>query len=113
MANRAARTEDPVVVIAGERVSLRELEAVLQQHADVAEVVVVAAADGLTLWAFVTPVADVIAVDMLAADLKGWARREIGPHAVPKEVQFGDLPRTAGGQAARSVLQKRADEAAG
>ena len=113
VANRAARTEDPVVVIAGERVSLRELEAVLQQHADVAEVVVVAAADGLTLWAFVTPVADVIAVDMLAADLKGWARREIGPHAVPKEVQFGDLPRTAGGQAARSVLQKRADEAAG
>ncbi len=113
VANRAARAEDPVVVIAGERVSLRELEAVLQQHIGVAEVAIVALADGATLWAFVTPAADVMAVDMLGADLKGWARREIGAHAVPKEVQFGDLPRTASGQVARSVLQKRADEAAG
>ena len=113
VANRAARAEDPVVVIAGERVSLRELEAVLQQHADVAEVVVVAAGKGPSLWAFVTPGADVAALDMLAADLKGWARREIGAHAVPQEVHFGDLPRTPGGQVTRGVLQTRADKSAG
>jgi acetyl-CoA synthetase len=44
--------------------------------------------------------------DVLAADLKGWVRRELGAHAVPEVVQFGPLPRTPSGEVVRPLLER-------
>ena len=110
VANRASAADDSVL-IGAERVSLREIEAVLKMHDAVAEVAVAGFADkgGMAIWAFVTLKPDHAATDVLAADLKGWVRREMGVHAAPRVVQFGDLPKTPGGSAARVELQKVAD----
>jgi acetyl-CoA synthetase len=44
--------------------------------------------------------------DVLAADLKGWIRRELGDHAVPQVIQFGPLPRTRAGEIVRPLLER-------
>jgi acetyl-CoA synthetase len=48
--------------------------------------------------------------DVLQADIKGWMRREVGPHAVPQAVQFvRGLPRSRSGEVVRSILRKVAE----
>nr|WP_293907718.1 hypothetical protein [Phenylobacterium sp.] len=85
------------------------MEATLAVHHAVAEVAVVGAphaTKGEGLWAFVTPDPALIASDVLAADLKGYLRREMGEAAVPEAVIFGALPKTAAGEVVRPVLQR-------
>jgi len=110
--NRAGRGDDEVHVD-GKRVSCGELESVLATHTAVAEVAVVGvdAADGRSevLWAFVTPDPDIMASDVLAADLKGFMRREVGAHGVPASVIFGPLPKTHSGEVVRPVLRRIAE----
>ncbi|HET6969682.1 MAG TPA: hypothetical protein VFH92_01040 [Phenylobacterium sp.] len=110
--NRAARRSHDEIVSNGQRLSAQEIETVLAKHGSVAEAAVVGFPSpdkGEAIWAFVTPEHDVLATDVLAADLKGWIRREIGPHAVPEVVQFGPLPKTRAGEVVRPVLQRIAE----
>jgi acetyl-CoA synthetase len=108
--NRGGKRRDETFKVDGHELSRDHLEAVLAQHASIAEVAVVAIKDG-TLWAFVAPAADVAATDVLAADIKGWIRREVGPHAVPASVRFGPLPKAADGAVARAELKRIAETA--
>jgi acetyl-CoA synthetase len=114
VANRAARTDHDFITVDGRRLLVAELEAVLAQHPAVAESAVVGFPDkahGEAAWAFVTVKPDEPATDVLAADLKGWIRREIGPHAVPQGVQFGALPKTPAGEIVRPILKRIAEQA--
>ena len=107
--NRAARRGDDEIISDGQRVSTREIEAVLANHGAVAEAAAVgfpSAKRGEAVWAFVTPEAGAMVSDVLAADLKGWVRRELGAHAVPEVVQFGPLPRTRSGEVVRPLLER-------
>jgi acetyl-CoA synthetase len=110
--NRAARRGDDEVVVGGQRLSCAELEATLAKHDYVAEAAVVGVPDrakGEVLWAFVTPDAGIEATDILAADLKGYLRREAGDAAVPAAVVFGALPKTPAGEVVRPVLRRIAE----
>ncbi|WP_397402197.1 hypothetical protein [Phenylobacterium sp.] len=109
MKNRAARRGDDEIISDGQRVSTREIEAVLANHGAVAEAAAVgfpSAKRGEAVWAFVTPEPGAMVSDVLAADLKGWVRRELGAHAVPEVVQFGPLPRTPSGEVVRPLLER-------
>ena len=107
--NRAARRGDDEIISDGQRVSTREVEAVLANHDAVAEAAAVgfpSAKRGEAVWAFVTPEEGAMVSDVLAADLKGWIRRELGAHAVPEVVQFGPLPKTRSGEVVRPLLER-------
>jgi acetyl-CoA synthetase len=108
--NRAGRGDDEAH-IDGKIVSCAQLEARLADHSAVSEVAVVAvdAGRGEALWAFVTPDPEIMASDVLAADIKGYVRREVGPHAVPVAVIFGPLPKTPAGEVLRPVLRRIAE----
>jgi acetyl-CoA synthetase len=110
--NRAGRGDDEAH-IDGHRLSCATLEAVLTGHHAVAEAAVVAvdAPGGRseTLWAFITPDPEIMASDVLGADIKGFLRREVGPHAVPTTVIFGPLPKTHSGEVVRGVLRRIAE----
>jgi acetyl-CoA synthetase len=107
--NRAARRGDDEIISDGQRVSTREIEAVLAGHGAVAEAAAVgfpSAGRGEAVWAFVTPEPGAMVSDVLAADLKGWVRRQLGAHAVPEVVQFGPLPKTPSGEVVRPLLER-------
>ena len=107
--NRAARRGDDHVVTAGKLMSCAEVEAKLAEHTAVGEASVVGAphaGKGEALWAFITPDAGILASDVLAADIKGYLRREMGEAAVPEVVVFGALPKTAAGEVVRPVLAR-------
>jgi acetyl-CoA synthetase len=107
--NRAAKRTDDHVVSDGQLLSCAEIEAKLLDHSAIADAAVVGVPDpsrGEVLWAFVTPEPDIAPTDVLAADIKGYLRREVGPHAVPQAVLFGPLPRTAAGEVVRPVMQR-------
>ncbi len=107
--NRAARRGDDEIISDGQRVSTREIEAVLAGHGAVAEAACVgfpSATRGEAVWAFVTPEEGAMVSDVLAADLKGWVRRELGAHAVPEVVQFGPLPKTRSDEVVRPLLER-------
>ncbi|WP_293482323.1 hypothetical protein [Phenylobacterium sp.] len=80
----------------------------LTSHDAVVEAAIVAVSGqgGDALWAFVTPDPALMATDVLAADLKGFLRREVGAHAVPEAVIFGPLPKTHSGEVVRPVLTR-------
>lgn len=110
--NRAGRGDDEVH-IDGKIVSCAHLESVLAQHHAVRAAAVLAAdapdGRGEVLWAFVDPDPDLMATDVLGADIKGFLRREVGPHAAPAHVLFTALPKTAAGEVLRPVLRRIVD----
>jgi carnitine-CoA ligase len=94
---------DDVIKVAGENVSLTEVEAILAQAPGVLEVAVIARPDEIRDH---VPVAYVVARDQLdppsAADLAEWASRQLAPQARPREWHFIDsLPRTSVGKVRR------------
>ena len=94
---------DDVIKVAGENVSLTEVEAILAQAPGVLEVAVVARPDEIR---DVVPVAYVVARDRAhppaADDLAAWAGRQLAPQARPREWHFIDsLPRTSVGKVRR------------
>ncbi|WP_411288873.1 acetate--CoA ligase [Phenylobacterium sp.] len=111
--NRGARRGDDAIVSGGQRLSAGEIEATLARHEAVAEAVVVGVAHttkGEAVWCYVRAHEDVSVTDVLAADLKGFIRRELGAHAVPEVVQFAaDLPRTPSGEVVRPMLRQIAE----
>ena len=94
---------DDVIKVAGENVSLTEVEAILAQAPGVLEVAVVARRDEIRDH---VPVAYVVARDQLhpptADDLAAWASQQLAPQARPREWHFIDsLPRTSVGKVRR------------
>ena len=94
---------DDVIKVAGENVSLTEVEAILAQAPGVLEVAVVARPDEIR---DVVPVAYVVARDQgdppTADELATWAARQLAPQARPREWHFIDaLPRTSVGKVRR------------
>lgn len=100
----AGRADD-MVVTGGENVHPNEVEDVLRQNSDIADVAVVGVPDpvyGMSLVAHVVPVAGITPhADILLA----WSRDRLGPSHRPREIVFHDeLPRNPTGKVLRHVL---------
>lgn len=109
---------DDVLNVSGHRMGTMEIEAALTAHASVAEAAVVGRPDDTTgeaIVAFVVIKGSVpagVAAEQIAAELRVWVSKEIGPIAKPKELRFGDnLPKTRSGKVMRRLLRAIASNA--
>ncbi|HKK33291.1 MAG TPA: acetate--CoA ligase [Desulfomicrobiaceae bacterium] len=103
---------DDVLNIAGHRIGTAELESALVAHKAVAEAAVIGIPDkikGEVAKAFVTlneEYADPEEPEQLIKTLKDHIRRELGPVAVVKSIEFRDkLPKTRSGKIMRRILK--------
>ncbi|NNG24348.1 acetate--CoA ligase [Telluria aromaticivorans] len=103
---------DDVLNVSGHRMGTMEIESALVGHPMVAEAAVVGKPDettGESICAFVVlkqarPSGE--DAKKLAAELRTWVAKEIGPIAKPKEIRFGDnLPKTRSGKIMRRLLR--------
>jgi acetyl-CoA synthetase len=103
---------DDVLNVSGHRMGTMEIESALVAHPLVAEAAVVGKPDDTTgeaICAFVVlkqarPSGE--EAKKLAAELRTWVGKEIGPIAKPKEIRFGDnLPKTRSGKIMRRLLR--------
>ncbi|MDP3083947.1 MAG: acetate--CoA ligase, partial [Rubrivivax sp.] len=104
---------DDVLNVSGHRMGTMEIESALVSHTElVAEAAVVGRPDDTTgeaICAFVVlkrprPTGD--EARKIAAELRAWVAKEIGPIAKPKEIRFGDnLPKTRSGKIMRRLLR--------
>ena len=97
-----------VVKVAGENVSLVEVEQVLARHPDVADVAVVGAPDPVrdeVPVAFVVPRAERAGDDELRHDLDDWCTQRLAKAKRPRDITFlAELPRTSVGKIRKYVL---------
>jgi acetyl-CoA synthetase len=104
---------DDVINVSGHRLGTAEVESALVLHDTVAEAAVVGMphdVKGQGIYAYVTLNAGVDADVALAAELRQWVRREIGPIATPDAIQFAPaLPKTRSGKIMRRILRKIAE----
>ena len=104
---------DDVINVSGHRMGTAEVESALVLHHKVAEAAVVGmphAVKGQGIYAYVTLNIGESADAELAAALKHWVRREIGPIATPDAIQFAPaLPKTRSGKIMRRILRKIAE----
>jgi acetyl-CoA synthetase len=104
---------DDVLNVSGHRMGTMEIESALVGKTDlVAEAAVVGRPDDTTgeaICAFVVlkrnrPTGD--DAKKIAAELRDWVAKEIGPIAKPKDIRFGDnLPKTRSGKIMRRLLR--------
>lgn len=103
---------DDVLNVSGHRMGTMEIESALVAHPLVAEAAVVGKPDDTTgeaICAFVVlkqarPQGE--DAKKLAAELRNWVGKEIGPIAKPKEIRFGEnLPKTRSGKIMRRLLR--------
>lgn len=103
---------DDVLNVSGHRMGTMEIESALVANPLVAEAAVVGKPDDTTgeaICAFVVlkqarPQGE--DAKKLAAELRSWVGKEIGPIARPKEIRFGDnLPKTRSGKIMRRLLR--------
>jgi len=109
---------DDVLNVSGHRMGTMEIESALVSCTElVAEAAVVGRPDettGETICAFVVlkgprPTGD--AAKKIAAELRSWVGKEIGPIAKPKDIRFGDnLPKTRSGKIMRRLLRSIAKD---
>ena len=102
---------DDVLNVSGHRIGSAEVESALVSHPAVAEAAVIGVPDpvrGESLKGFVTlRVGRGPSSEMVEA-LKGHVRRELGPIAVPSEIEFtATLPKTRSGKIMRRLLKAR------
>ncbi|CAJ0821619.1 acetate--CoA ligase [Ralstonia flaminis] len=106
---------DDVLNVSGHRMGTMEIESALVANPLVAEAAVVGRPDDMTgeaICAFVVlkrsrPDGD--EAKQIAADLRNWVGKEIGPIAKPKDIRFGDnLPKTRSGKIMRRLLRSLA-----
>ena len=99
-----------MIVTGGENVSPLEVEEALLSHPAVADVGVAGVEDpewGEAITAFV-----VLSREANSDELRGWARRRLAPHKVPKRVEQVDaLPRNPAGKLLRDRLAVRNPDA--
>jgi acetyl-CoA synthetase len=104
---------DDVLNVSGHRLGTMEIESALVANTKlVAEAAVVGRPDDITgeaIVAFVVlkgPRPEGEAAQKMAADLRDWVAKEIGPIAKPKEIRFGEnLPKTRSGKIMRRLLR--------
>ena len=104
---------DDVLNVSGHRMGTMEIESALVSHTDlVAEAAVVGRPDDTTgeaICCFVVlkrsrPTGE--EAKTIAAELRNWVGKEIGPIAKPKDIRFGDnLPKTRSGKIMRRLLR--------
>jgi acetyl-CoA synthetase len=103
---------DDVLNVSGHRMGTMEIESTLVANPLVAEAAVVGRPDEMTgeaICAFVVlkgkrPEGE--EAKKIAAELRNWVAKEIGPIAKPKDVRFGDnLPKTRSGKIMRRLLR--------
>jgi len=102
------RSKD-IIISGGENISSIEVEEVLYRHPDIMEAAVVAKPSeqwGESPCAFVTlrPGAGQISAD----DVIQWCREHMAHYKCPKDVVFGELPKTSTGKIQKFVLRERA-----
>ncbi len=101
---------DDVLNVSGHRMGTAEIESALVAHPQVAEAAVVGYPHdikGQGIYAYVTLVEGVSATNDLAAKLRQWTRKEIGPIATPDLLQWApQLPKTRSGKIMRRILRK-------
>ena len=100
---------DDVLNVAGHRIGSAEVESALVSHPAVAEAAVIGKPDqlrGETIKAFVTLRASHNPTNEIAETLKQHVRQELGPIAVPAEIDFTPtLPKTRSGKIMRRLLK--------
>ncbi|MBA2723530.1 MAG: acetate--CoA ligase [Methylibium sp.] len=104
---------DDVLNVSGHRMGTMEIESALVSHRElVAEAAVVGRPDDTTgeaICAFVVlkrPRPTGEEARKIAAELRAWVGKEIGPIAKPKDIRFGDnLPKTRSGKIMRRLLR--------
>ena len=106
---------DDVLNVSGHRMGTMEIESALVAHTLVAEAAVVGRPDDLTgeaICAFVVLKGERpqgAAAEQIAAQLRDWVGKEIGPIAKPRDIRFGDnLPKTRSGKIMRRLLRQLA-----
>ncbi|GEO98111.1 acyl-CoA synthetase [Methylobacterium haplocladii] len=103
------RSKD-IIISGGENISSIEVEDTLFKHAAVSAAAVVAKPD--EKWGE-TPVAFVELKDgrqVSAEDLIAWCRERLAPYKLPRQIIFGELPKTSTGKVQKFVLRERARE---
>jgi acetyl-CoA synthetase len=103
---------DDVLNVAGHRLGTMEVESALVANKLVAEAAVVGRPDEVTgeaIVAFVVtkgPRPSGEEAKKIAAELRDWVAKEIGPIAKPRDIRFGDnLPKTRSGKIMRRLLR--------
>ena len=101
---------DDVLNVSGHRMGTAEIESALVAHPQVAESAVVGYPHdikGQGIYAYVTLIEGCEPTDELAAELRQWTRKEIGPIATPDLLQWApQLPKTRSGKIMRRILRK-------
>ncbi len=102
---------DDLIKSAGHLIGPFEVESALIEHPAVAEAAVIGVPDetaGEVVKAFVTLNAGFTADAALERELRGHARKRLGPAVAPREIVFRDeLPRTRSGKIMRRLLRAR------
>jgi len=101
------RSKD-IIISGGENISSLEIEEVLYKHRDVMEAAVVAMPDekwGETPCAFVTLKPD--CGDVTQAEIIEWCRERMAHFKAPRQVVFGDLPKTSTGKIQKFALREQ------
>ena len=103
---------DDVLNVAGHRIGTAEVESALVSHPAVAEAAAIGIPDpmkGESIKAFVQVRSGHTASDTLAAQLIEHVRRELGPIATPRAIEFvAALPKTRSGKIMRRLLKAQA-----
>ena len=101
---------DDVIKVSGHRIGTGELESAFISHPAVSEAAVVAIPDeikGQGIYAYVITKEDVLPTDELKNELIEIVRKQIGPIATPKAIQWTDaIPKTRSGKIMRRILRK-------
>ncbi|WP_370177765.1 acetate--CoA ligase [Alteriqipengyuania sp.] len=105
---------DDVINVSGHRMGTAEVESALVLHPKVSEAAVVGFPHdikGQGIYCYVTLNTGEEYSDDLAAELRQWVRKEIGPVATPDRIHFTDgLPKTRSGKIMRRILRKIAED---
>ena len=100
---------DDVIKVSGYRLGTAEIESALVSHGSVAEAAVVGVPDelkGNVIHAFCILNSGLEGSDALAKELKNHVRHEVGPIAMPAEIEFvPSLPKTRSGKIMRRLLK--------
>ena len=100
---------DDVLNVAGHRIGSAEVESALVSHPAVAEAAVIGKPDelrGEVIKGFVTLRVGNDPSDLMVETLRGHVRNELGPIAVPAEIEFTPLlPKTRSGKIMRRLLK--------
>ena len=102
---------DDVIKAAGHLIGPFEVESVLMEHPAVAEAGVIGVPDptaGEMVKAYVALKPGFVADDALNRELRGHARKRLGPAVAPKMIEFREnLPKTRSGKIMRRLLKAR------